>query len=171
MLILTGLIIASVCQTLLVRQAHYMNLVPSTEVNSTAVSSETSDMTMTVEKDDVSKKEVEAMEPETGGPRAISKNDKLDSAKESNAAFEQKEETQPFIERSSMDKYKDEEGFPMVEHLPFLPWERLSAEDRDCKPPKGIPSYCCAGSVSKGGSVQFRANECQVGMVSEMLGT
>jgi hypothetical protein len=61
--------------------------------------------------------------------------------------------------------FRDEPGFPMVEHLPLLPWELESAgEHRSCKPPEGISDSCCLGSVSAGGGVHQRNDVCNIGM-------
>lgn len=41
-------------------------------------------------------------------------------------------------------------------------WEIASAmPQRDCKPPDGIPNYCCLGSISSGGAVRYSPQRCR----------
>ena len=41
-------------------------------------------------------------------------------------------------------------------------WEIASAmPQRDCKPPDGIPNYCCLGSISAGGEVRYNPQRCR----------
>ena len=49
-------------------------------------------------------------------------------------------------------------------YLELLPWEEESmGESRICKPPDGIPQYCCLGSTSTGGHVDYNTEGCNIG--------
>jgi len=65
--------------------------------------------------------------------------------------------------------FEGEEGFPMLQDVPLLPFEIQSAINRTCNPPPGMPMQCCLGSASQTGKYLFRKDSCRVGMVSEML--
>ena len=64
----------------------------------------------------------------------------------------------------------NEEGFPLLEHMPLLPFELRSAVNRTCDPPHGIPRQCCLGSntyLAKDSA--FHPGKCRIRMVSETL--
>lgn len=63
--------------------------------------------------------------------------------------------------------FEGEEGFPMLQDVPLLPFEIQSAINRTCNPPPGMPMQCCLGSASQTGQTLFKKRSCQVGMVSE----
>jgi hypothetical protein len=44
--------------------------------------------------------------------------------------------------------------------LPLSPWERESAESRNCTLPVNVPQYCCLGSISKGGRMKYFPDIC-----------
>ncbi|GKY99647.1 hypothetical protein MPSEU_000918700 [Mayamaea pseudoterrestris] len=47
--------------------------------------------------------------------------------------------------------------FPII---PLQLWEVVSAAERICAPPAGIPSYCCLGSSSSGHEINFHPEKC-----------
>jgi hypothetical protein len=67
---------------------------------------------------------------------------------------------------SPREQYHDEYGYPTVEHLPLWNWETQSINStskfRTCKPPPGVPSVCCIGSISTGGLPKWKPRECRV---------
>jgi hypothetical protein len=50
-------------------------------------------------------------------------------------------------------------------YLPLLPWERRSLQsERVCAPPTGMPMYCCLGSLSAGGNLDYSPTGCNLGV-------
>jgi hypothetical protein len=49
-----------------------------------------------------------------------------------------------------------------LEHVPLLHWEMSSVvgPDRTCSPPQNTPTYCCLGSTSSGGDIEYWPQKC-----------